>query len=92
MPLNYHGVGVVVDPSAPEPPGVCDRCARKFMHKDLNWQYDYRGEALVNLRLLCCPECLDTPDAFYLPRVLPPDPEPVQDPRPGFYTEQEESP
>lgn len=92
MALRYHGRGVTVDPSAPEPPGICDRCAAKYQLSDLQWQYDYRGNALVNLRILVCPQCLDEPDPYYLPRVLGPDPLPVIDPRPGFYAQQEDQP
>lgn len=92
MALRYHGKGVIVDPDAPEPPGTCDRCGLRYQLSDLQWQYDYRGQALVNLRLLVCAECLDIPDCYYLPRILGPDPVPIMDPRPGFYAQQEAEP
>ena len=92
MPLNFHGKGVVVDPNAPEPPGTCDRCGGRFMLHDLYWQHDYRGNALVNLRIRVCDADLDEPDPYYWPQNLPPDPVPVIDPRPGYYAQQEDAP
>jgi hypothetical protein len=80
------------DPLAPEPPGICDRCAAKWMHSDLRWQYDFRGNALANLRILVCPRCEDEPFIFNKPIILPPDPVPIKDPRPGFYRSQEGPP
>ena len=50
---------------------------------------DYRGNTLQNLRLLVCPRCLDTPQDQLRPIIVPPDPIPIKDPRPGFYASQE---
>lgn len=80
------------DPSAPEPPGVCDDCGQKWMRTDLQWQYDYRGKNLQNLKLLKCPRCLDDPQPQLRPIIVPPDPIPIKDPRPGFYASQEGPP
>lgn len=80
------------DPFAPEPPGICDRCNYKWMHRDLTWQYEWGGNRLINLKLLVCPRCLDVPNETLRSLVLPPDPVPVKDPRPGFYAQEEQDP
>lgn len=80
------------DPSSPEPPGICDDCGEKWMLSELHWQYDYRGRQLQNLRLLKCPRCLDDPQPQFKTIILPPDPVPVLNPRPGFYAQQEGAP
>ena len=78
------------DPSAPEPFGICDRCNFRYLLSDLEWQHDYRGNTLKNLRILVCKvRCLDMPQDQFRPIVVPPDPVPVQNPRPGFYAQQE---
>lgn len=77
------------DPDNPEPPGICDASGFKVMHKDLQWQMQYAGNQLQNLRLLVRPEDLDVPAEFLRPLILPPDPVPIRDPRPGFYATQE---
>jgi hypothetical protein len=80
------------DPDAPDAPGICDRCGRKWMLKDLQWQYDFRGNSLQNLRILVCPDDYDEPFEFNRPVILPPDPIPIMDARPGFYASQEGPP
>ena len=80
------------DPTAPEAPGICDRCGCKYLLKELSWQFEYRGNSLVNIRLLVCPPCLDVPFIFNKPLILPPDPVPVENPRPGWYALQEGPP
>jgi hypothetical protein len=77
------------DPENPEPPGISDRSNFKYLHKDLHWQYQWCGNQLVNLRLLVPEEDLDIPAEFLRPLILPPDPIPIQDPRPGWYQLQE---
>lgn len=80
------------DPNSCEPPGICDRCCEKWMRTDLQWQYDVRGRTLQNLRILVCPRCLDEPSWQLKPIIVPPDPIPIKDPRPGFYASQEGPP
>ena len=81
------------DPSSPEPCGICDRCGCKYMRSELEWQYDYRGNTLQNLRILVCNvRCLDIPSDQLRPIIVPPDPVPIKDPRPGFYAQQEGPP
>ena len=75
--------------SRPEPWGVCDRCGARWTHRRLQWQYEWRGLTLQNLRLLVCPPCLDVPQDQLKPIIIGPDPVPVRDPRPGYATTQE---
>lgn len=63
------------------------------MLKDLVFQYDVRGQSLQNLRLLVClKKCLDDPSWQLKTIIVPPDPIPVKNPRPGFYAQQEGPP
>lgn len=92
MPLP-HDLRAPTDPERPQPPGICDRCGFKYPHAELAWQFDWRGNQLHNLRILVCPPCYDEPQPNgRRPVILPPDPEPVKDPRPGFYAQQEGPP
>lgn len=86
-----HNPRAPVDARAPEAKGFCDRCNFVYRLCDLNWQFDYRGNHLTNLRILVCDICLDKPFEHYRPFVLPPDPVPIKDPRPGFQATQEGS-
>lgn len=63
--------------------GSCDRCGFDYYLSDLMWQFDYRGPELINLRILVCEKCLDQPQDQLKPIILPPDPVPVQNPRPN---------
>jgi hypothetical protein len=57
-----------------------------YQHDQLQWQFDFQqGPRLFNLRILVCPECLDIPQENGRTIVLPPDPIPIQNPRPEAY-------
>lgn len=84
-----HSIHAPVDIYKPEPPGYCDRCNRKFLHRNLAWQFDWRGPRLANLRILVCGGCLDVPQpSGRKPIKIGPDPVAVRDPRPGFAQQQ----
>jgi len=74
-----------VDPNNPRAFAVCDRCGIWSQLNHLNWQYQYAGPRLQNLRLLVCDICLDTPQPQLKPRILPPDPVPVMNARPELF-------
>jgi hypothetical protein len=64
---------------------ICDRCGLQVMHSDLNWQFDWTGPRLQNLRILVCRRCLDVPFEHNRPIITPPDPVPLMNPRPDTY-------
>jgi len=51
----------------------------------LQWQYQFSGVQLQNLRILVCRPCLDIPQIQLKTIVIPPDPLPVLNPRPENY-------
>lgn len=75
-----------VDPQAPRAFGVCDRCSAWFNLVDLRYQHEWRGRKLTNIRLRVCDRCMDVPFIFNRPIIYPPDPTPVDDPRPENFT------
>jgi len=68
-------------PSSPRGFGVCDRCGIWWNHERLNWQFDWRGSSLQNLRILVCPPCTDTPQQNIRAITLPADPLPIMNAR-----------
>ncbi len=60
---------------------VCDRCGIWYNFIDLQWQYDWRGPVVQNIRLLVCKRCLDIPQEQLRAVVLPADPVPIMNAR-----------
>ena len=48
----------------------------------MRYQYYWRGLRLANVRWLVCDICYDKPNDNVVPKILPPDPIPVRNPRP----------
>jgi len=67
--------------SAPRAHAICDRCGFRYNINELRWQHDFRGKTLQNLRILVCETCEDTPQHQLKPRIIPPDPLPIQNAR-----------
>jgi hypothetical protein len=67
--------------SNPNAFAVCDRCGIWYNHVNLRWQFDWRGAALLNIRLLVCNTCYDTPQQQLRAIVVPADPVPIMNPR-----------
>lgn len=57
-----------------------------YNHDRLQWQFQWQGPKLTNIRILVCEYCLDTPQEQLRTIILPPDPVPIQNPRPENYT------
>lgn len=81
------------DPKNPRAIAICDGCGFLVQHDELREQKDYRGGSTpVGLGIWVCGTCLDRPQPYYKKQVLPPDPVPVDKPRPdtasgpGSYT------
>lgn len=71
------------NPSNPQAHAFCDRCGGRYNHVNLTWQLDWAGVGMINKRILVCRTCLDTPQSQLRSIVLPPDPIPILNPRPG---------
>lgn len=79
--MRYTG-RAQVDPTHPESFGVCDRCGFWWNLNRLRYQFEWSGTQLYNTRLRVCPPCTDVPFVFRRAQIFPPDPVPVNDPRP----------
>lgn len=67
--------------SSPQAHAICDRCGFRYNHVDLQWQYDWRGAALQNIRILVCNSCVDVPQDQLRAIVVPADPIPIMQAR-----------
>jgi len=60
-----------------------------YNHINLRWQFDWRGASLMNLRLLVCTPCYDSPQQQLRAIVVPADPVPIQNARVEYYASSE---
>jgi len=63
--------------SNPQAHAICDRCGFRYNWVDLQWQFDWRGASLQNLRILVCRDCVDKPQEQLRAIVVPADPTPI---------------
>lgn len=63
--------------SNPQAHAICDRCGFRYNHVDLQWQYDWRGAQMQNIKILVCDSCYDTPQEQLRSIVVPADPTPI---------------
>lgn len=82
--MRVHG-RAQISRSNPRALALCDRCGARVNHDRLDWQFEYAGPKLINLRLLVCQRCNDTPQEQLRTIILPPDPTPIANPRPEFF-------
>jgi hypothetical protein len=75
--------------SSPQAFAICDRCGFTYNHVNLQWQFDWRGPTLQNVRILVCGYCLDDPQEQQRAIVLPADPDPIMNARVQSYLEDE---
>ncbi|MBM3440912.1 MAG: hypothetical protein FJX94_08690 [Bacteroidetes bacterium] len=85
MAYRPHG-RAAVNGNAPSAFARCDRCGFIYNHKTLQFQFDYRGPRLTNLRILVCQPCYDKPQPQLKPIMTTQDPLPVINARPEDYT------
>lgn len=78
-----------VNPNNPQAFGICDGCNFQYNLVDLRFQFAWFGNTLKNTGYRVCRECYDVPNQQSRPRILPADPVPVMNPRPGTQTAQE---
>ena len=84
MAFRPHG-RAYANPSSPSAWGRCDRCGFIYNHRSLQFQFDYRGPRLTNLRFLVCQTCYDKPQAQLKPIMVSQDPLPIINARPEDY-------
>lgn len=72
-----------VDPAAPRAWATSDRSGFIGNHCEMVWQWEWAGKTLVNTHLLVNADELDTPQRQLGTLVLPPDPPPIPNARPG---------
>lgn len=65
---------------------VCDMCGFLYNKTNLQWQYQWAGNRLVNQNMLVCDMCYDMPQEQLRVIVLPADPEAIINPRPEEYS------
>ena len=75
--------------SNPRAFAVCDRCGIWENHENLRFQFDWRGASLMNIRLLVCRTCYDTPQNQLRAIIVPADPVPIANPRVESYVANE---
>lgn len=84
--MSFNPTGrAVVSPTNPTSFAVCDRCGCWYNLPDLSWQFQWSGLQLINLNILVCETCLDTPAEFLKTLIIPPDPMPVMNARPEAF-------
>lgn len=84
--MAWHPSGRArVSARSPSSLAICDRCGFTYNRPDLAYQMQWQGMQLQNLNLLVCKVCLDVPQVQLKTIILPPDPVPVDDPRPERY-------
>ena len=76
-----------IDPRNPRATGICQRCGTFVNHDTLQWQYEWGGLKLINLRILVCPDCYDDPQIQLRTIILPQDPVPIEFPVPEYYVQ-----
>lgn len=83
----WHPTGRArVSKTSPQAHAVCDRCGFTYNHINLKWQFDWAGIQLQNKRILVCETCLDVPQQNGRRTIIiPPDPLPIENPRPEAY-------
>lgn len=85
MAYRSHG-RARVDPESPSAFATCDRCGMLYNLRDLVWDMQWAGPAIINRRYLVCTRtCYNVPNETLRTIVLPPDPEGIVNARPENY-------
>lgn len=82
---DIHGKARV-STSSPSAFAQCDYCYETYNLVDLKWQFEWYGTQLTNTGFRACYRCLSKPQDQLRPILLPPDPIPVDQPRPPYYS------
>lgn len=83
--MRPHGQAQI-SARSPRALAVCDRCGKLTNRDRLRSQWDWlQGPRLRDLRVWVCDSCYDSPQENGRTIILPPDPVPIQNPRPEDY-------
>lgn len=88
--MRPHPRGTETNPFSPRAWATCERCGFVISHYKLSWQREWAGTQLINLRILVCETCLDSPNRQLGTVLLPPDPMPIMNARPEQYAMDEQ--
>lgn len=75
--------------TSPRAHATCDRCGWRVNYVDLRPQMQWGGASLINLKILVCKRCYDTPQAQLRSIIIPADPVPIVNPRPQDFIDAE---
>ncbi len=84
--MRKHPRRARVDPSHPCAWGTSDSNGMIGQHNKMRWKHDWRGNKIINLRVLVHEDELDKPQRQLGNLVLPADPPPIRYARPENYT------
>lgn len=85
MAYRWKPKYVEIDPDNPRAVGACDFCGLLWNHDRLQFLYQYMGSVQPqNTHYLVCPKCVFPLNPSDTPNILPPDPVPIYNSRPGF--------
>lgn len=84
--MRKHPRRTHVNPSDPRAWGTSDQNGMIGQHNKMKWQHEWRGNKIVNLRILVHEDELDKPQRQLGNLVLPADPLPIYNARPENYT------
>ncbi len=83
--MRRHPRRAAVDSQDPRAWGTDDRSGFVGNHENLQWQWDWAGNKLINKRVLVYPDMLDEPQRQLGTIILEADPVPVFNARPEQY-------
>lgn len=75
-----------IDSRRPRPLAVCDKCGFVYNRDRLRWQHQWEGLSERNIGILVCPSCIDDLQPQLKTLILPLDPIPIMNPRPGEFS------
>jgi len=71
--MYAHDIRCPTNVTRPRYVGICERTGFKFYYDDLTFQYDWRGNSLVNLNILVGQPFIDKPQEQLRPVITGPD-------------------
>lgn len=84
--MRRHPRRTSVNPGYPEAWGTSDRNGMIGTRAKMQFQRDWRGNKIINTRVLVHPDELDKPQRQLGSLTLPPDPPPIKYPKPENYS------